>query len=127
MDVAAVGLLSLVVVALVVVLTVIWIVLPFIVMGTNKRLDTIIELLKHNNRLLFSEGKLGPEEQIPNPSSTQKTTKAFSEEEIIKLLEEENYFSAQEAARKNFGMTEREFSDLYYRLKAEGKVREPVR
>lgn len=117
------GLLLLVIVTLVVVLIVIWIVLPFIVMGTNKRLDTIIELLKHNDRVSSSEGKLGPEEQIPNPSATQKTTKAFSEEELIKLLEEENYFSAQEAAKKNFGMTEREFSDLYYRLKAEGKVR----
>ncbi|MDR3605426.1 MAG: hypothetical protein P4L38_12410 [Syntrophaceae bacterium] len=87
----------------VIVLIILWTMLPFILLGTNKRLDTIIQLLQPPKTAVSGD----------NPLET----------EVIKLLEEMNYFSAQETAKKNLHITEREFSDLYQKLKKEGKVK----
>jgi hypothetical protein len=52
-----------------VIFAIIWLILPFIVMGTNKRLDSVIELMRSANTQLFTISQLLKQtnDKLPTP------------------------------------------------------------
>lgn len=90
---------------LLIVVIIVLVIIVFLMSGTNRRLDTNIQLL--NKSIL----------------ANQRTFDASTEQAVADLLNNNSAKTAEKIAREKFGITEDEFTTLYYKLNKEKRLR----
>ena len=90
---------------LLIVVVIVLIIIVFVMMGTNRRLDTNIQLL--NKSIL----------------ANQRTFDASTEQAVADLLNNNTDKIAEKLARERFDMTKLEFDILYCKLQKEKRLR----
>jgi hypothetical protein len=110
---------------LLIVIAILWIILPFILLGTNKRLDsihlsinerlyTIIELQKHTNRLLCSDDIPEKETMPVEIDDSQKKIKQMNDIkfEVLSKLRDEDPSKIGQIIIEKFGISKIDFDEV---------------